>query len=500
MASDHSVSVARTVTFRAFLASDGKTPATGKTIAITISKNGATSFSNPNAGATNATEMASGFYKVAFDTTDLNTAGPFSWRGAEGTINDVGDNFDVIDANRGKHAALPAAAAEASGGLATLSAAQASNGTVPANVHRWLTATPNALISGRADVSIGNVQSGINGLERSGTAQSVGATSLVMDAGASYVDNVLIGNTAKITNGTHAGVTGIVTANVGATDTLTIGGGWSGGVTPTGTPTFELYSSAAGAAPADSSGVTTLLSRLSATRAGYLDNLSAGAVALEASLQALITTIGAAAAGVATAVWGAVTRTLTAGTNIVLAKGTGVTGFNDLSAAQVNAEADTALADYDGPTNAELTTALGTADDATLAAIAGLNNLSAAQVNAEVDTALSDYDGPTNAELAIALAAADDAVLAAVAALNNLSAATVLTQVNAALDSTVPDSVPADGTRPSMRQAAYIGTQFLLERSVSGTVMTVFKTDGTTPLMTVTLDDASNPTAVTRAT
>lgn len=44
-------------------------------------------------------------------------------------------------------------------------------------------------------------------------------------------------------------------------------------------------------------------------------------------------------------VWDNGTRTLTAGTNIVLAKGTGVTGFNDLSAAQVNAEVDTALAD-----------------------------------------------------------------------------------------------------------------------------------------------------------
>ncbi len=147
---------------------------------------------------------------------------------------------------------------------------------------------------------------------------------------------------------------------------------------------------------ADAAGVTTLLSRLSSTRAGYLDNLSAGAVALEASLQGLITTIGAAAAGVAAAVWGAATRLLTAGTNIVLAKGTGVTGFTDLSAAAVNAEVDTALADVgvtttvtgridaavttrasqtsadDLPTTAELATALGTADDATLAAIAAL--------------------------------------------------------------------------------------------------------------------------------
>ena len=44
-------------------------------------------------------------------------------------------------------------------------------------------------------------------------------------------------------------------------------------------------------------------------------------------------------------VWAVATRLLTAGTNIVLAKGTGVTGFNDLSAAQVNTEVDTALAD-----------------------------------------------------------------------------------------------------------------------------------------------------------
>lgn len=75
-------------------------------------------------------------------------------------------------------------------------------------------------------------------------------------------------------------------------------------------------------------------------------------------------------------VWSVATRVLTAGTNIALAKGTGVTGFNDLSAAQVNAEVDTALADYDPPTKAEL----DAADDAVLAAIAALHNLSLADL------------------------------------------------------------------------------------------------------------------------
>lgn len=67
-----------------------------------------------------------------------------------------------------------------------------------------------------------------------------------------------------------------------------------------------------------------------------------------------VTDVLVSPATIATAVWATATRTLTAGTNIVLAKGTGVTGFNDLSAADVNAQVDMALADYDGPTHAEL--------------------------------------------------------------------------------------------------------------------------------------------------
>lgn len=56
-------------------------------------------------------------------------------------------------------------------------------------------------------------------------------------------------------------------------------------------------------------------------------------------------TISSRSSHAAADIWAVATRLLTAGTNIVLAKGVGVTGFNDLSAAQVNAEADTALAD-----------------------------------------------------------------------------------------------------------------------------------------------------------
>lgn len=56
---------------------------------------------------------------------------------------------------------------------------------------------------------------------------------------------------------------------------------------------------------------------------------------------------GPSAATIASAVWSDATRTLTAGTNIVLAKGTGITGFNDLDAAGVRGAVGLAAANLD---------------------------------------------------------------------------------------------------------------------------------------------------------
>lgn len=106
---------------------------------------------------------------------------------------------------------------------------------------------------------------------------------------------------------------------------------------------------------------------------------------------------------------------------------------------------------------------------------------------------------PTDPASTSALVAAFTSVLNAVAALNNLGPSEVLAQVNAALTAAVADSVPADGARPSIAQAAYMNAQFLLERKVAGTTLTVFKPDGVTPLMTFTLDSATAPTAISRA-
>jgi hypothetical protein len=66
---------------------------------------------------------------------------------------------------------------------------------------------------------------------------------------------------------------------------------------------------------------------------------------------------------------------------------TSVNTIDDLLDTEIGA-LTTAVADL--PTNAELATALGTADDAVLAAVAALNNLSSADVNAACDTAIAD--------------------------------------------------------------------------------------------------------------
>lgn len=82
-----------------------------------------------------------------------------------------------------------------------------------------------------------------------------------------------------------------------------------------------------------------------------------------------------------------------------------------------------------------------------------------------------------------------------------LASANLDTQLaKADLSATIPDSIPADGTRPSVQQAAYMLCQFMLERAVSSTTVTVKKADGSTSLFTLTLDSGTSPTSITRAT
>lgn len=95
------------VAFYLSLSSDHVSAATGKTAAVTISKNGA-AFGNPSAGATNATEIASGWYYVDLSTTDTGTLGPLIVRVTATSCDDVGENFRVVNAvSAGFDGAMP---------------------------------------------------------------------------------------------------------------------------------------------------------------------------------------------------------------------------------------------------------------------------------------------------------------------------------------------------------------------------------------------------------
>lgn len=100
------------------------------------------------------------------------------------------------------------------------------------------------------------------------------------------------------------------------------------------------------------------------------------------------------------AVWSTATRILTAGTNIALAKGTGVTGFNDLDAAGVrsavglsSANLDTQLAAIAGYIDTEIAAILAAVDTEVAAIKAKTDNLPASPAAvSDIPTAAQNAD------------------------------------------------------------------------------------------------------------
>lgn len=239
-------------------------------------------------------------------------------------------------------------------------------------------------------------------------------------------------------------------------------------------------------------------------------------------------------------------------------KSDGSVTWNATALASINTQCDTALSDYDAPTNTEMVAAFtqikgatwATTDtleairdrgDAAWTTATGFSTHSASDVWAVATRALTDKSGftisgtittldaldtaqdtqhgttqtaiadvPTVAEFeARTLAAANYFDPAADTVANVTLVGTLTTYTGntpqtgdayAAVTSAVPDSVPADGSRPSIQQAVRMILQALIEGGITGTTWTVNKEDGSTALFTVTLDDDTTPTGKTRAT
>jgi hypothetical protein len=190
-----------------------------------------------------------------------------------------------------------------------------------------------------------------------------------------------------------------------------------------------------------------------------------------------VTTVNGLAAGV-------ITATSIAADAITAAKiAADAIGASELAADAVT-EIQSGLA-----TGSALTTAQADLDDIQ-------TRLPAALVSGRMDSSV----GAMAANTLTASALAADAVTEIQAGLSTLSAANVNAEVVDALTvDLLADSVAADGTRPTIGQAIYELLQFLTEKSVSGTTVTVKKVDGSTSLMTFTLDSSTDPSSITRA-
>jgi hypothetical protein len=392
-------SVSYLVVFRAYLASDGKTPATGKTIAITISKNGG-AFGNPNAGATNATEISSGFYKFTLDTTDTGTLGQLAWRGAQADINDAGDVLTVAKATNGGFSALPDAAAEAAGGIYTRGTgagqiSQTNNGRVDSDVqsiaNNAITAAAiatgaidadaiadNAIDAGAiasdaiaaAKIAAGAITSAkfaAGAIDAAAIATgAIDADALAADAGTEIGTAVWATAARTLTAGTNiqlpsnglanitawtVDITGNMSGSVGSV-TGNVGGNVIGNVSGNVTGTIGGLTAAALKDFFDTDSTTTYASAVAGSVVKEIADNAGGSSLTEA--------------GIAAEVWLTATRTLTAidEDSTTLDLDATIRSAVGLAAANL----DTQIGDL--PTNAELATALGTADDAILAQVA----------------------------------------------------------------------------------------------------------------------------------
>lgn len=208
------------IPLQAYLSTDHITPATGKTIAITISKNGA-AYGNPSGGATNAVEIASGSYYVDLSTTDTGTLGPLFILGQVSGVDNVVAIYDIVKATNGGLSALPDTAATTNASLLTSGTGTAqidvTSGRV--NLGKILdTAVSTPATAGVLDVNVKNMNNvaatsitAVNANQ--GTTQPVNFTGA---AGSALVksDTVDIAGAAVSTGTAQIGVNVVTQANI----------------------------------------------------------------------------------------------------------------------------------------------------------------------------------------------------------------------------------------------------------------------------------------------
>lgn len=301
--------------------SDHLTPATGLTgITVTISKNGG-SFATPSGSIS---EVGSGWYAVAGNSTDSNTLGELIVHASHASA-DIADriNYQVV----------PFDPDSAVLGLNNIAAAD-----VWAVGTRTLTSGANIAlakgtgVTGFNDIAATAIVSG-GAINTSGGAvttvtnvtNDVGITQTAADKVWSSVARTLTANTNLLA---AADVWSAGTRTLTAGDNITLAKG-------TGITGFnDITVASIWAAAVRTLTANTNLNDITAADVwSYVTRVLTSGTNIALAKGTGVTGFNDIAA---TDVWSAGTRTLTSGANIVLAKDTGVTGFNDLSSTDLD--------------------------------------------------------------------------------------------------------------------------------------------------------------------
>ena len=188
------------ILFRMVLTSDHLSDATGKSPAVTISKDGAAF----GAAAGAVTELSSGWYALAGHATDRDTVGPFLIHATASATDPVNLEYEFVS--------YDPFADVTTAKLAFLDAAISSNSLA---LH-------------------------------SGTAQDGAAGTITLASGASATNSLYVGETVMIYGGTGAGQSRVITAYVGSSKVATVDHNWT--TNPDSTSTYRVLATSANGA------------------------------------------------------------------------------------------------------------------------------------------------------------------------------------------------------------------------------------------------------------
>jgi hypothetical protein len=198
------------------------------------------------------------------------------------------------------------------------------------------------------------------------------------------------------------------------------------------------------------------------------------------------------------------------------AAGAGLTALGDTRIAHLDADVSSRMATFTLPTNfaALGITVAGKISEVVLCDTVTTNTDMITQANvrtavglasANLDTQLAAIAGYIDTEIATLIVSVGSGlntlVTAVKAKTDNLPASPASTgDVTGVWTTAMAESYNADGSAPTPAQALFVVMQMLTEMSISDTTMTIKKLNGSTTAFTLTLNDATTPTSLTRAT